>query len=49
VIDGEPKLRDCRVGFRWRGVELAVATVNRDRESLRAELELERRAFALSI
>jgi 3-phenylpropionate/trans-cinnamate dioxygenase ferredoxin reductase subunit len=41
VIDGDPKAHDCRVDY-WRGEKrLAVATVNRDRASLLAEVEME--------
>jgi NADPH-dependent 2,4-dienoyl-CoA reductase/sulfur reductase-like enzyme len=41
VIDGDPKAHDCRVEY-WRGPKrLAVATVNRDRASLQAEMEMD--------
>ncbi len=41
AIDGDVKAHDCRVEY-WRGTKrLAVATVNRDRASLQAEVELE--------
>jgi NADPH-dependent 2,4-dienoyl-CoA reductase/sulfur reductase-like enzyme len=41
AIDGDAKARDCRVEY-WKGDKrLAVATVNRDRASLRAEAEME--------
>ena len=41
VIEGDPKAHDCRVEY-WRGARrLAVATVNRDRASLLAEVEME--------
>ena len=41
MIDGDPKAHDCRVDY-WRGEKrLAVATVNRDRASLLAEVEME--------
>jgi|ERR1039457_787339 NADPH-dependent 2,4-dienoyl-CoA reductase/sulfur reductase-like enzyme/nitrite reductase/ring-hydroxylating ferredoxin subunit len=41
VIDGDSKAHDCRVEY-WRGKKrLAVATVNRDRASLQAEVEME--------
>jgi 3-phenylpropionate/trans-cinnamate dioxygenase ferredoxin reductase subunit len=40
-IEGDPVARDCAVSF-WRdGRKLAMATVGRDRESLRAEVEFE--------
>jgi apoptosis-inducing factor 3 len=39
-VDGDLAARDCRVTY-FRGDEkLAVATINRDRQSLQAELEL---------
>jgi 3-phenylpropionate/trans-cinnamate dioxygenase ferredoxin reductase subunit len=41
-IDGHPSARDCSVTY-WRGDrKLACATVSRDLDSLRAELEFER-------
>ena len=40
-IDGSVEARDCRVAFRSAGRTLAVATIGRDLDSLRAELELE--------
>ncbi|MFL5297269.1 MAG: FAD-dependent oxidoreductase [Phenylobacterium sp.] len=40
-IDGDVKARDCSVSFLAGGRLLAVATVGRDAEALRAELELE--------
>jgi 3-phenylpropionate/trans-cinnamate dioxygenase ferredoxin reductase subunit len=40
-VDGDPKAYDCRVSY-WQGAKrLAVATVNRDRDSLAAEAEME--------
>ena len=40
-IDGDPAAQDCTVGF-WRdGRTLAVATIGRDLDSLRAELAFE--------
>ena len=40
-IDGDPAARDCAVSF-WRdGRKLALATVGRDRDSLRAEVAFE--------
>ncbi len=40
-IEGDPAARDCAVSF-WRdGRKLAMATVGRDRDSLRAEVEFE--------
>ena len=45
-VDGDPAAQDCAVSF-WRGgKKLAVATVGRDLESLRAELEFEREGAA---
>jgi apoptosis-inducing factor 3 len=41
-IDGDPTKRDCKVTYLNAGKKLAVATVSRDLESLRAEVELER-------
>ncbi len=40
-IDGSVNQRNCRVAYRSAGRTLAVATIGRDLESLRAELELE--------
>ena len=41
-IDGDMAARDCRVSYRAQGRTLAVATIFRDRESLQAELAMER-------
>ncbi|MPY73296.1 MAG: Rieske 2Fe-2S domain-containing protein [Alphaproteobacteria bacterium] len=41
-IDGRVEDKDCRVTYRRAGRTLAVATIGRDAESLRAEVELER-------
>jgi NADPH-dependent 2,4-dienoyl-CoA reductase/sulfur reductase-like enzyme/nitrite reductase/ring-hydroxylating ferredoxin subunit len=41
-VDGSLAQRHCRVSFRREGRILAVATVGRDVESLRAEAEMER-------
>jgi NADPH-dependent 2,4-dienoyl-CoA reductase/sulfur reductase-like enzyme/nitrite reductase/ring-hydroxylating ferredoxin subunit len=41
-IEGQVQARDCKVTYRRGGKTLAVATIGRDRESLRAEVELER-------
>jgi NADPH-dependent 2,4-dienoyl-CoA reductase/sulfur reductase-like enzyme/nitrite reductase/ring-hydroxylating ferredoxin subunit len=41
-IDGDPAAHDCKVAYYQDGRKLAVATVSRDLESLRAEVELER-------
>jgi NADPH-dependent 2,4-dienoyl-CoA reductase/sulfur reductase-like enzyme/nitrite reductase/ring-hydroxylating ferredoxin subunit len=41
-IDGRVEARDCRVTYRRAGRVLAVATIGRDAENLRAELDLER-------
>jgi apoptosis-inducing factor 3 len=40
-IDGSVEGRDCRVAYHNAGRTLAVATIGRDLDSLRAELELE--------
>jgi NADPH-dependent 2,4-dienoyl-CoA reductase/sulfur reductase-like enzyme len=40
-IDGRVEARDCRVTYRRAGRVLAVATIGRDVENLRAEVELE--------
>ena len=42
AIDGRVEDKDCRVTYRRAGRTLAVATIGRDAESLRAEVELER-------
>lgn len=41
-IDGSIEARDCAVRFLSRGRTLAVATINRDRECLDAEVAMER-------
>jgi len=41
-IDGDPAAHDCKVTYYQDSRKLAVATVSRDLESLRAEVELER-------
>jgi 3-phenylpropionate/trans-cinnamate dioxygenase ferredoxin reductase subunit len=41
-IKGKPADRDCEVGYFEGGRKVAVATVGRDLDSLRAEVELER-------
>ena len=43
-VDGDPNALDCTVTYRRDGRRLAVATIFRDVESLRAELEMEREA-----
>ena len=45
-IDGDLGAHDCSITYRERGEVAAVATIFRDRESLKAELALERRAEA---
>ena len=40
-IEGDLAHRDCLVRFRRDGRDLAVATVERDKNSLRAELAME--------
>lgn len=40
-IDGDVQARDCKVSLRRGGRTLAVATIGRDIDSLRAEFELE--------
>ncbi len=47
-IEGRPAERDCKVTYYLGGRKLAVATVSRDLESLRAEVELERSPRAAS-
>ena len=42
AVDGDPEARDCTVEFRRGGAVVAVATIGRDVESLRAELAFER-------
>jgi NADPH-dependent 2,4-dienoyl-CoA reductase/sulfur reductase-like enzyme/nitrite reductase/ring-hydroxylating ferredoxin subunit len=41
-IDGELGARDCSITYRRGGSKLAVATIHRDLDGLRAEVELER-------
>jgi NADPH-dependent 2,4-dienoyl-CoA reductase/sulfur reductase-like enzyme/nitrite reductase/ring-hydroxylating ferredoxin subunit len=40
-VDGDAKARDCRVEYWKGGKRLAVATVNRDRDSLQVEAEMQ--------
>ena len=40
-IDGQVEAKDCRATYRRAGRTLAVATIGRDRDSLRAEVALE--------
>jgi hypothetical protein len=40
-IEGDVAKMDCAVSFMVGGERRAVATINRDRESLRTEVELE--------
>lgn len=44
AIDGEIAKGDCRLAFERDGKVAGVVTIGRDRESLAAELEMERRA-----
>jgi len=39
-IDGSIEGRDCRITYKRGGKPLAVATMNRDKQSLEAELSL---------
>jgi 3-phenylpropionate/trans-cinnamate dioxygenase ferredoxin reductase subunit len=41
-VSGDPAARDCAVAYRHEGRTLAVATIGRDRESLLAEVALEK-------
>jgi NADPH-dependent 2,4-dienoyl-CoA reductase/sulfur reductase-like enzyme len=41
-LDGDPSQRDCAVTFERAGRRLALATIFRDRESLEAEVAMER-------
>jgi NADPH-dependent 2,4-dienoyl-CoA reductase/sulfur reductase-like enzyme len=41
-IDGQLDARDCSITYRGSGRALAVATIHRDLDNLRAEVELER-------
>jgi 3-phenylpropionate/trans-cinnamate dioxygenase ferredoxin reductase subunit len=45
-VDGDPAAHDCAVTFWDKGRRIAVATVGRDNESLRAEAALEQMAAA---
>jgi NADPH-dependent 2,4-dienoyl-CoA reductase/sulfur reductase-like enzyme len=40
-IDGDIKARDCLLRYRHKGRVMAVASIYRDLENLRAELEME--------
>jgi apoptosis-inducing factor 3 len=42
AVEGSPAARNCAVSYFEAGRKVAVATVGRDLESLRAEVELER-------
>jgi len=42
LVDGSPDAHDCTVSYMQGSRRLAVATIYRDRESLLAELEMER-------
>ena len=41
-IDGSLAAKDCTVTYRQSGRKLAVLTIARDRDSLAAEIELEK-------
>jgi NADPH-dependent 2,4-dienoyl-CoA reductase/sulfur reductase-like enzyme len=41
-IDGELEARDCSITYRRGGRKLAIATIHRDLDSLRTEMDLER-------
>ncbi|MGQ0713713.1 MAG: FAD-dependent oxidoreductase [Gemmatimonadaceae bacterium] len=45
-LDGDPRAKDCAITYREGGVVKAVATIFRDRDSLEAELAMERRLSA---
>jgi len=45
-IDGDPAAHDCAVSFWHGGRKLAVVTVERDRESRRAEAAFEQEVAA---
>ena len=45
-VDGDPAARDCAVTYRRHGEVIAVATIGREIESLRAEVDLERGMLA---
>ena len=42
TLDGDVAARDCTVRYRRAGRTLAVATIYRDRESLEAEVQMEK-------
>jgi apoptosis-inducing factor 3 len=42
VVDGNPHSRDCSVTYFTNGQRVAVATIGRDRDSLEAEIAMER-------
>jgi hypothetical protein len=44
-IDGDPQARDCVLRYKRAGRVLAVASIFRDVESLKAELAMERAAL----
>jgi NADPH-dependent 2,4-dienoyl-CoA reductase/sulfur reductase-like enzyme len=46
AIDGDVAAKDCLVRFKRAGRTLAAASIFRDLENLRAEVELERSAIA---
>jgi hypothetical protein len=42
AMDGSLSSQDCRIAYQAGSQTLAVATISRYRESLRAELDMER-------
>jgi NADPH-dependent 2,4-dienoyl-CoA reductase/sulfur reductase-like enzyme len=48
TVDGDPNDGDCAVRFELSGKTLAIATIGRDQENLRAEREMELRLRAAS-
>ena len=48
-IDGDIERKDCRLVYRQNGTSLAVVTIGRDRQSLEAEVAMERRGAELAL